>query len=281
MAAGGAGAAGGRSCRSSASWAPATPAAQGPLLPRFAQRLRTLGWIDGRTVTIEYRWAEGRTSAMPRSPPSSSRSTSTSSSPRELWRSRRQAGHVGHSDRVRGGGRPGWHRPGREPGATRRQRHRSVGSAAPTPPLSDSSSCARSSPAYAGWRSWPMSTMPAPCWTCRRPRRAARSLGLDLVTCKFDEPRISRRPSMASRAAQKHFMSPTIHLRPLSGFASIPWRWAPVCRRCRSFGGVETGGLMSYGPNDPDQYRRAADFVDKNSTRRQAGRHPGRTADQI
>ena len=27
---------------------------------RFAQRLRELGWIEGRTVTIEYHWAEGR-----------------------------------------------------------------------------------------------------------------------------------------------------------------------------------------------------------------------------
>ena len=26
----------------------------------FVQRLRELGWIEGRTVTIEYRWAEGR-----------------------------------------------------------------------------------------------------------------------------------------------------------------------------------------------------------------------------
>ena len=25
------------------------------------QRLRELGWIEGRTVAIEYRWAEGRT----------------------------------------------------------------------------------------------------------------------------------------------------------------------------------------------------------------------------
>jgi len=24
------------------------------------QRLRELGWIEGRTVAIEYRWAEGR-----------------------------------------------------------------------------------------------------------------------------------------------------------------------------------------------------------------------------
>ena len=26
----------------------------------FVQRLRELGWIDRRTVAIEYRWAEGR-----------------------------------------------------------------------------------------------------------------------------------------------------------------------------------------------------------------------------
>jgi hypothetical protein len=26
----------------------------------FLQRLRELGWIDGRDIAIEYRWAEGR-----------------------------------------------------------------------------------------------------------------------------------------------------------------------------------------------------------------------------
>ena len=26
----------------------------------FDKRLRELGWIEGRTITIEYRWAEGR-----------------------------------------------------------------------------------------------------------------------------------------------------------------------------------------------------------------------------
>jgi ABC transporter substrate binding protein len=37
-----------------------TPAAQSQLTAVFVQRLRELGWIEGQTVTIEYRWAEGR-----------------------------------------------------------------------------------------------------------------------------------------------------------------------------------------------------------------------------
>ena len=32
----------------------------GPLTAAFADRLRQLGWIEGRTVAIEYRWSEGR-----------------------------------------------------------------------------------------------------------------------------------------------------------------------------------------------------------------------------
>jgi putative ABC transport system substrate-binding protein len=38
----------------------ATPATQGQLVAAFVQRLRELGWIEGRTIAIEYRWAEGR-----------------------------------------------------------------------------------------------------------------------------------------------------------------------------------------------------------------------------
>ena len=31
------------------------------LTAAFVQRLRELGWIEGRNVAIEYRWGEGRT----------------------------------------------------------------------------------------------------------------------------------------------------------------------------------------------------------------------------
>ena len=38
---------------------PGTPSAWGAWTAAFVQRLRELGWIEGRTLAIEYRWAEG------------------------------------------------------------------------------------------------------------------------------------------------------------------------------------------------------------------------------
>ena len=38
-----------------------TLATESQRVASFVQRLRELGWIEGRTVAIEYRWAEGRT----------------------------------------------------------------------------------------------------------------------------------------------------------------------------------------------------------------------------
>src|SRR5262245_31424645 len=40
---------------------PGTPSSFGQWVTTFVRRLHELGWIEGRTVTIEYRWAEGRT----------------------------------------------------------------------------------------------------------------------------------------------------------------------------------------------------------------------------
>jgi putative tryptophan/tyrosine transport system substrate-binding protein len=37
-----------------------TPSAESQRVAAFFQRLRELGWVDGRTVAIEYGWAEGR-----------------------------------------------------------------------------------------------------------------------------------------------------------------------------------------------------------------------------
>jgi putative tryptophan/tyrosine transport system substrate-binding protein len=37
-----------------------TPSSESQRVAAFVRRLRELGWIDGRTIAIEYRWAEGR-----------------------------------------------------------------------------------------------------------------------------------------------------------------------------------------------------------------------------
>src|SRR6516165_4675712 len=37
-----------------------TRSAESDLVAAFTQRPRELGWIEGRTITIEYRWGEGR-----------------------------------------------------------------------------------------------------------------------------------------------------------------------------------------------------------------------------
>jgi ABC-type uncharacterized transport system substrate-binding protein len=39
---------------------PSTPSVESQRLAAFVQRLRELGWTENRTITIEYRRAEGR-----------------------------------------------------------------------------------------------------------------------------------------------------------------------------------------------------------------------------
>jgi putative ABC transport system substrate-binding protein len=45
----------------------ATSSAWNKWVAAFLKRLRELGWIEGSNIAIEYRWAEGRDDAMPRS----------------------------------------------------------------------------------------------------------------------------------------------------------------------------------------------------------------------
>jgi putative ABC transport system substrate-binding protein len=49
--------------------------------------------------------------------------------------------------------------------------------------------------------------------------------------------------------------------RALTWFALTLWRWDWTVHGLREY--AEAGGLMSYGPNIPDLFRRAADYVDK------------------
>ena len=96
----------------SGSWAPSTRCAlRAQWIAAFVQRLRELGWIEGRNVTIEYRWAEGRNERFAEIAAEFVRlkvdvivtaGTGTGA--------RRKEGNIGHPDRIRGGERPGWRR---------------------------------------------------------------------------------------------------------------------------------------------------------------------------
>jgi putative ABC transport system substrate-binding protein len=44
---------------------PASASVMSAWAAAFAQRLRELGWIEGRTIAIEYRWADGRSDRVP------------------------------------------------------------------------------------------------------------------------------------------------------------------------------------------------------------------------
>ena len=49
-----------------------TPSTYAPWVAAFVQRLRELGWVEGRTIAIEIRWAErAEARVTPRSRPSS------------------------------------------------------------------------------------------------------------------------------------------------------------------------------------------------------------------
>ena len=60
-----------------------TPVIESRRLAAFLQRSRELGWIEGRTIAIEYAWGQGAANASPRSQPTSSGLKSTSSLHRE------------------------------------------------------------------------------------------------------------------------------------------------------------------------------------------------------
>ena len=199
-----------RSCRPSGSWARTRlrPRANG--VAAFVQRLRELGWIEGRNVAIEYRWAEGRSERFAEIAAEFVRlkvdvivTAGTAASSRQ---SRRHRSSRSCSRPRATRSAPAWSRVWRDRAATSpacRASDRYL-------PASNSNFCARLFPVSAGWRSWPMSAIPTPCWKSARFRqRPARSASKSPHS-KSGAPRISLPPSRRSRAAQRRYMSAPI-----------------------------------------------------------------------
>jgi len=142
----------------------ANPLIESERVAAFVQRLRELGWIEGRTVSIEYRWAEGRSEGYAENAAELVRLKVdvivTSTTPPSLAAKRATAviPIVFAAANVRSG--LAWSRVWRDRAATSPVwRTRCL-----TLVARNSSSCVRSYPVFAGWRSWLMRAIPAPCW---------------------------------------------------------------------------------------------------------------------
>src|SRR5215468_6958169 len=179
------------------SWRPWTAA--------FVERLRELGWIDGRTITIEYRWTEGRPE----------RTTEIAA---EFVRLKvdvivtfgtavpivKQATTVIPvvfaiaQDPVGGGLVASLAKPG---GNVTCHSKRAMLQA------SGSNSCVRSSPNFADSQSWLIVKIPSPCWRWARSRPRHACSASKSRHLQSAERRISRPPSRRSNPKRTHFTS--------------------------------------------------------------------------
>jgi putative ABC transport system substrate-binding protein len=241
-----------------------TPSTMSQWVAAFVQRLHELGWIEGRTVVIEYRWAEGHSSRAAEIAAEFVRLkvdviVTYSTSP---ILAAKQATSVipivfaAATDAVGAGlvanlARPGGNVTGlslqqtdaagkrlellREmvPGLRRLAIMANVGSPGPVLEMGEVQAAARA----LGLEN-----------TAVEIRRAEDiAPGFDSLKNRADALYICTDPLIITNRARIHTLAMGARL--------------PTIYNSREY--VETGGLMSYGPNWPDRWRRAADIVDK------------------
>jgi putative ABC transport system substrate-binding protein len=242
-----------------------TPSTQTQRTTAFVERLRQLGWIEGRTVTIEYRWAEGRyerfadiaaefvrlkvdviiTSA---TAPVIAAKQATSVIPIVFA----VAGDPVGSGLVASLARPGGNVTGlslqqSDLAAKRLELLRQV-----MPSLRRF--------AVMGNGGSPMIVL-----ELREVQATARSLGLDVSTLEIGRPDDippAFEAALKDRAEALYVCADPLVNNNRVRIVSL----AQDARLATMFGErehVDAGGLMSYGPNLPDLFRRAGDYVDK------------------
>ena len=243
---------------------PGTPSSHGQLATAFARRLRELGWTEGSTVAIEHRWTEGRSeraaalaAALVGIKPDvivtggtanvAAVKEATSTIPIIFA----AAGDPIANGFVASLARPGGNLTGlsvqqTDLGAKRLELLREV-----VPGLQRLAIMANVE-------------NPITVLEMREVQAAARSLGLHVDTVEIREPSdiapaitalkgctdgifVQADPLLSAHRVQINTLAASVQLPTLHGG--------------REF--VEGGGLMSYGQNFADLYRRAADYVDK------------------
>jgi len=243
---------------------PTTPSSQSQHVAAFAQRLRELGWIEGRTITIEVRWAEGRSERFAEIAAEFVRLKVdvilTQTTPAVLAAKQATsvipivfatAGDPVGTGVVASLARPGGNITGLSSQATDTAGKR-VGLLREFVP-----SLRRL--AILGNMGNPFSVL-----EIAEVQAAARTLGVEVATFEIRraEDIAPAFESLKSRgealyvSADPLVTTNRVRINTLALGARLPTMSA-----FREY--VEAGGLMSYGPNFPDMYRRAADLVDK------------------
>jgi putative ABC transport system substrate-binding protein len=240
------------------------PSSHGQWVAAFVRRLHEIGWIEGRTVAIEYRWAEGRTErAAEIAAEFVGRKVDvivTSGAGMVLAAKQARsvipivfaaAGDPVESGLVTSLARPGGHITGlsiqqTDVAAKRLELLREV-----VPALSRLAILVNV-------------TGPVAVLDMREVQATARTLGLEVTTSEIrrGEDIVPAFEALNGRAEALYVIidpltnAHRIRINTLALAARLPTMYA-----IRE--GVEGGGLMSYGPNIPDLWRRAADYVDK------------------
>jgi hypothetical protein len=173
----------------------------------FVQRLRDLGWVDGRTITIEYRWADGKSERLADIAAEFVRQKVTVivTGGTAAVAAAKQATSVipivfgTAGDPVRLGLVTSLSRPGGNITGMSNQ-------SADLPGKRDLNYCAALPPAYVVWPFWLTSGPASACWRWARSVTQVASLGLKLCRSKFSALRISRLPWRQSKAMSTHCM---------------------------------------------------------------------------
>jgi putative ABC transport system substrate-binding protein len=242
----------------------ATALAGSQLVAAFVQRLRELGRIENRTVAIEYRWAEGRDERFAEiaaefirlkvdvivtyaTPPAIAAKKATAVIPIVI---------AGAGDFVGTGLVASLARPGGNVTGLSSQTPDVAGKRIET--LREILPGLRTVAILANIGN------PASMLEMGEAHAAARTLGLDVVTSE-----IGRAEDIAPvfEALKGHADAlyvcpdPLLNTHRIRVNTSALGAKLPTTYGFREY--VEAGGLMSYGPNFPDLFRRAADYVDK------------------
>ena len=240
-----------------------TPSSMSPWTAAFAQRLRELGWVEGRTVTIAYRFAEGRRERYSEivaefirlnvdvivttstAVPAVKQATSVVPIVFAIAQDPVRAGYVASLARP-GGNVTGLSAQQTDTAGKRVQLLREV-----VPELRRLAIMANVEDSGVVLE---MGEVQA----------AARLLGLDVAIVEIQRPEDIARAFNALKGSAEALYVIADALLNTNRIRIITWEHTvrlPTMHGLREY--VDAGGLMSYGPSEPVLWRRTADIVDK------------------